>query len=255
MWPEEVLMTLTPAFFAVLLSNCLPFFPSNILWWKANVHNFLTAYCVWGARGIHNLSSPCFPCSTVTYFWAAIFDSFLLPTCWWRMGLWATDACLKTHPFLGPLNWQSLYLRDAMKTNGHRQATVNGASWTSFCPSWSAIMSVTIWQFIWAAPLQMMSVLGRHNVCFLLAFCRKVVEVLQFEISFLFSECVSKSCSWSQLTSKQPRCSVMITDWLDWLWNVERGGGHLQRYTDMARLIESWMKERRDREVCGHVYG
>lgn len=160
--------------FALVLHPRLPFFFffSNTLWRETLEHWTLLAHAqfldnkLWSAKEVHKL---CFPCATVTYFWDDIFDRFLLPTCWWTMR--ASDACLKTHPFLGPLNWQTLCLGDGMKTNEHRQAAVNGASWTSFCPRWSAIMSVTIWQFIWADPTADNCFFSRHHiVCILLPF-------------------------------------------------------------------------------------
>lgn len=54
-------------------------------------------------------------------------------------------------------------------------------------------MSVTIWQFILAALLQMMSVLGHHTLA---SFCWKRVDVPQFlQTAFLFlvSECSFKA--------------------------------------------------------------
>lgn len=190
--------------------------------------SLLTAFCVWGAWGIHKL---CFPCSAVTYFWDAMFDRFLLPTCWWMMGLWATENA----SIFGASKLTDSLFERWHEDKVHRQAVVNGASWTSFCPRWSAIMSVTIRQFIWAAPLQMMSVLGRHIVCIWLPFVGGELRLCSLRRLSSSASAVSKSCSWSQLTSERPRCSVIITVLL---WNVEHRGGHLQRctdrYTDMS---------------------
>lgn len=89
-------------------------------------------------------STSCCPCvapvlpwhiSSRCYIW-----QILSPICRWRMGSWITDACLKMHPFWGPLNWQTLCLKNDMKTNVPGQAAVNDAAWTLFCPTWSAIM-------------------------------------------------------------------------------------------------------------------
>lgn len=135
---------------------------------KQNTRRFqLThSHCVWGARRIHKL---CSPCSTVKYFWDAIWQISAahllmndLPVgnwlpAWRLISLWGG----------GFLNWRTLCLRDGMKTNGRSHIAGNGASQTSFCPRWSAIMSITIGQFIWAALLQTINVLGQH-ICFLL---------------------------------------------------------------------------------------
>lgn len=74
--PVEVLMTLWPLISSLfLLSCCAPDFFSffNILWRKANTWCFqlMHSYCVWGVRRIHKLR---FPCSTVKYFWDAIWQ-------------------------------------------------------------------------------------------------------------------------------------------------------------------------------------
>lgn len=119
------------------------------------------------------------------------------------------------HQFLGPLNWQTLCLRDGMKTNGHLQAAVSGASWTSFCPKWSAIMSVTIWQFIWAAPLQTFRGVTLPPYCYLLSegsSRRAFRDVLPLQwVRF------SKSCGWFELTSGEPRCCLSNDHSVSWL--------------------------------------
>lgn len=75
--PEEVLMTLWPLILSLFfLSRAVHQTSSvffSVLWRNANTWRFqLThSHCVWGARRIHKL---CSPCCTVKYFWDALWQ-------------------------------------------------------------------------------------------------------------------------------------------------------------------------------------
>lgn len=90
----------------------------TVSWWP---------YCVWGAVTIHKL---CFSCSTVNSFFFLRY--YLTDICCPPTDEWS--ACGQVTPawrhisFGRFLNWQTLCLRDGMKTNEHRQTVVNGAS-------------------------------------------------------------------------------------------------------------------------------
>lgn len=170
--PEEVLMTLWPLilslFFDLTLCTRLLLFFQHTL--EESKHSTLSAH----AQPLC-LRSEKNPQAVFSRLYCEIFLScYLTDICCPPADEWSAcgklTACLKTHQFGGGggfLNWRTLCLRDGMKTNGRSHIAGNGASQTSFCPRWSAIMSITIRQFIWAALLQTISVLGQH-ICFLL---------------------------------------------------------------------------------------
>lgn len=104
-------------------------------------------------------STSCHSCASPALLWH-IFETLYLTNffCPSASEGWACGQLMPAwrHQFWGASKLTS-FLKTGMKTNELSQVAVNGALWTSFCPRWSAIMCFTIWQFIWAALLQMMS--------------------------------------------------------------------------------------------------
>lgn len=167
--PVEVLMTLWPLISSLLLLSCCApdFFSFFQYTLEESKHLMLSAQAQ-----LLCLRSEKNPQAAFPLLYCEIFlRCYLTDICCPPADEWA--ACGQLTPAWrlislgGFLNWRTLCLRDGMKTNGQSHTAGNGASQTSFCPRWSAIMSVSIRQFIWAALLQMMSVLGKH-ICFLL---------------------------------------------------------------------------------------
>lgn len=135
---------------------------------------------------------------------------------WWAHG--QLTPAWRRISFRSLLNWQSLCLRIGMETNGHMQAVVNGASQTSFCPRWSAIMSVTISIYLHCPSADNDCFGASRFQHFLLPFVAGELSFCSMRLLSSSVNAVWKSCGWSQLTSGRPCRSVMITVYLDWLW-------------------------------------
>lgn len=138
-------------------------------WCRSRRHGFLSARRVWKVGSRDSLA----PLSLLLLY---IYFFFFQDTVW---RICAADLLRNDRPVLRRclpgdasifrfLNWQSLCLGDVCKTNGLWQTALEAHRRHHSAPRWSAITSATIWQFIWAAPPQMMSVLVGHNLRILL---------------------------------------------------------------------------------------
>lgn len=179
-----------------------------------------------------------------------LVQRYLLPTCRWMIGLWATDVCLKRHPL-----WAISKLTDSLFERWHEDKWAQAD-----CGEWCIIDIIPALDDQPSRPLLSgnSSELPRcrwwvfGGSCI---FCFLVLGTSWWAFFSPFSSPVStlSKASQSGLTSAQPHCSVMCIrpdDCVSWLSLKHRGH---QTGADTDEGDSPRMTGRGDGEVCVHV--